>query len=295
MRFLLFVVLVSLSLCAQERVDFDYEPDIYYSNVSMFLKFPDENITDASDYSEAEIYTDLAKKSLSPNIFLVELSLHPMPIAGLMYRNENEVLYAKDRVQNFNAVKTLTAGFEEPYSISFFVGRMMVFNKEKKNHIGKNRAYVGYLVSFGDYSIKDNKAYYNKWTNFEIKLKGTREMQEDDLDWSFRVGAKLNENRDFTDSYYVGLRRNRIDFHESFLSFSYNSAFEILTSFSAKSGDLMENQIIVEKNWPASSQKHIAFGLGIGYLYTSGDRYNGVLADEGINNHQFIIRPNIKF
>jgi hypothetical protein len=152
-------VLVSLSLCAQERVDFDYEPDIYYSNVSMFLKFPDENITDASDYSEAEIYTDLAKKSLSPNIFLVELSLHPMPIAGLMYRNENEVLYAKDRVQNFNAVKTLTAGFEEPYSISFFVGRMMVFNKEKKNHIGKNRAYVGYLVSFGDYSIKDNKGH----------------------------------------------------------------------------------------------------------------------------------------
>lgn len=295
MRYFFLLISLFFSLHAQENIDFDYEADIYYSNASVFVKFPDENITDATEYSEAELYTDLAKKTFSPNIFLVELAVHPMPIAGLIYRNSNEAPYTKDNIQNFNLVKTLTAGFEEPYSLSFFVGRMMIFAKEKKGHIGKNRAYMGYLLTFGDYSIKDNRAYYNRWSNFEVKLKGTRALEKDDLDWSFRVGARWNENRDFSDSYYIGLRRNRIDFDKSFLSWFYNSAFEIMTSFSAKNLELMENQIVLEKNWPASSTKHIAFGLGIGYLYTSGAKYNGALADQGVNNHQIIIRPNLKF
>jgi hypothetical protein len=295
MKLLFLLITLFFLLHAEKNIDFDYEADIYYSNASLFWKFPDENITDASEYSEVELYTDLAKKIFSSNIFLVEIAAHPMPIAGLIYRNSNEEPYTKDKIQNFNPVKTLTAGFEEPYSISFFVGRMMVFAKERKGHIGKNRAYMGYLLTFGDYSIKDNRAYYNRWSNFEVKLKGTRELEKDNLDWSFRVGARFNENRDFTDSYYFGLRRNRIDFEQSFLSWFYNSAFEIMTSFSANNLELMENQIMLEKIWPASSKKHIAFGLGIGYLYTSGAKYNGLLADQGIDNHQIIIRPNIKF
>ncbi|MBU0632620.1 hypothetical protein KKA17_08240 [bacterium] len=282
-------------LYADKTVDFDYELDPYYSNVSMFVKFPDQNITDASDYSELELYTELATKTLMPNIFLIELAAHPMPIAGLVYRSSNEEQYTEDKRQNFNIVKTFTAGFEEPYSISFFVGRMMICSKDKDDHIGKNRAYMGYLLTLGDHSIKDNRQHYNRWTNVEVKLKGTRELDHNDLDWSFRIGARFNENTNFTDSYYMGLRRNRIDFDKEFLSWFYNSAFDFMTSFNADNLEMMETKIIVEKSWPASADKHISFGLGIGYIYTSGQKYNGALLEEGINNHQLVFRPNMKF
>ncbi|MEA2091697.1 MAG: hypothetical protein U9O83_04925, partial [Campylobacterota bacterium] len=160
MRILLTMFLL-LSIChnllGDNLVEYDYEIDAYYSNVSAFIDLDrDNNITDATNFTEAQIYTDLILKTFNPNIFLLEASVHPMSVGGLAFRNNYEELYDKSKIQDFNMVKALTAGFEEPYALSFFVGRMMVFKNKENSRIGKNRAYVGYLVTIGDYSIKDN-------------------------------------------------------------------------------------------------------------------------------------------
>ncbi len=51
---------------------------------------------------------------------------------------------------------------------------------------------------------------------------------------------------------------------------------------------------MLEKKWPLSGSEKLSFGLGIGYLYNSGEKYSGSLKEEGIDNHQLILRPNFK-
>ena len=281
---------------AQDFIEYDYELDVYYTNISAFIDLDSANeITDASLESEYEIYRNLLLKTFSPNIFLVEVAVYPIPILGLYFRDNYEDLYASSNIEDFNLVKTLTAGFEEPYSFSLFFGRMMVFKKKDEQKIGKNRAYIGYLLSVGDYSIKDNLAHYNRWINLEFKLKGTREKQDRDLDWSFRVGAKINYNRDFVNTYYVSARRSSTDYKKSIYSFRYNSAFSSLVEVSADTFKITATEMFLEKKIPLNWSTKVALGLGIGYLYNSGSRYRGRLKEDGIDNHQIIFRPNLKF
>lgn len=280
------------SVFAENIIEYDYELDVYYSNVSAYIDLDrDHNITDATDYTETQIYSDLLSKTLSPNIFLVELSLHPMAWGGVWYRKHYPQKYDKTDIDNFNLVKALTAGWEEPYSISFFVGRMMIFRNKESRHIGANRAFIGYLLSLGNKSIKDNFSYHDNWANVEFKLKGTKQLEDKDLDWSFRIGYRFHSNKDFVNTFYVGARRSSIDFKKSIWSLRYNSAFESMLEFSAKNAHVTKGELIVEKKWPLWDK--VAFGLGIGYLYYGGNRYENSLKEEGVDDHQLILRPNL--
>jgi len=283
-------------LHAENLIEYDYELDAYYSNVSAFIDLDrDSEIVDGSNKSESEIYRGLFLNSLHPNVFLIEAAIHPMPLLGLAFRRSNENLYQQANVQDFNIVKAVTAGFEEPYSFSAFIGRMLVFHNKNQEHIGKNRAYIGYLLSYGNYSIKDNKAYSDDWIEYEFKLKGTREKEEKDLDWSFRVGGRTHTNPDFVNSVYFGARRKSIDYHKSVYSFLYNSAFSTTFEFSASSFKLIGSEVLVEKIFPLKWSEKMSFGMAIGYLYNSGEKYRGALQEEAIDRNQLILRPNLKF
>lgn len=293
---LLFILSLWKNLLGNDLVEYDYEADIYYFNTSVYINLDvDNNVTDANKYSESEIYKDLILNTLKPNIFLLEASVHPMGIGGLYFRQNHGNMYEKSNLENFNLVKAVTAGFEEPYSISFFIGRMMVFKNKDDSHIGGNRAFIGCLVSAGDYSIKDNLAHYDKWYNFEFKLKGTKNKQKRDLDWSFRVGTRIHNNTDFVNSIYLGARRSSIDYKKSAWSVINNSAFSIMFAVNTDTYKLSEAEVILENKWPLNWGKKVSFGLSLGYLYNSGEKYSGELKEEGINNHQLILRPNFKW
>jgi len=299
LTFFLILWSVNTILNAEDLVEYDYELDAYYSNISAFIDLDkDNNITDASSQSEVEIYSNLMLNSFNPNIFLVEAAVHPMSIFGLYFRKNNEDLYTKAKLQDFSLVKALTAGFEEPYAFSFFVGRMVIFKNSESfedERVGKNRAYIGYLVSVGDQTIKNNLVYYNRWVNFEYKLKGTREKKDRDLDWSFRVGYKANTNEGFVDTIYVGARRSSIDYKKSPWLLQYNSAFNIMLESNAKGFYLTSAEITIEKKFPLSWSEKTSFGIEVGYLYISSEKFTGPLREDGVDNHQLILRPNLKF
>lgn len=290
-----FLVMTSVKLFADNFIDYDYEIDAYYTNVSAYIDLDtDEDLTDGSKMEEAELYRHLFVNSLAPNVFLMEFAVHPMNLAGLQYREHNEDLYTVQNRDNFNIVKSMTAGFAEPYSLSFFLGRMMVFKKKNAVRPGNNRAYIGYLLTIGDQSIKDNRAYTDRWATFEVKLKGTRDKDNSDLDWSFRLGTRLHQREEFVDTIYIGARRKRIDYNKSAFSLLYNTAYTTTISVSAETFKLTEAELIVDKFFP-TGYKNLALGLGLGYLYTSEDKYFGDLRDDGIDNHQVIFRPNFKY
>ncbi|MDX1296494.1 MAG: hypothetical protein R3302_09500 [Sulfurimonadaceae bacterium] len=299
MRRLLVLMIVTCSFIkADNDLSYDYELDAYYSNVSAFFQVGDEPVIDASGYSEEQLYADLVLSSWRPNTFLVEAAVHPMALGGIAYRNAFPESYEDLRIDelDLNIINAVTAGYEEPYALSFFVGRMVTFEQGKKDgHIGHNRAYAGYLLTLGDYSIKDNRAIYNQWAVFEAKVKGTRDFDEEKLDWSFRVGAKINKNPDFADSIYIGARRSRIDFFREYWSWFYNGGFDISVAVTADTFELMQVEMLFEKKWPIFTSDRISLGIEFGYIYDSDKKYRGALYEEGVVNHRLILRPNLSF
>ena len=295
--FLILFLLFGLSnfLFAEELIEYDYELDVYYTNVSAYIDLDtEEDLTDGSKMEEKELYKYLFRNSLASNVFLMEFAVHPMNLAGLQYRKHNEDLYTVQNRENFNIVKSMTAGFEEPYALSFFLGRMMVFKKKNTSRAGNNRAYIGYLVTVGDQTIKDNRSYDNKWLVFEVKLKGTRDKQNSDLDWSFRLGTRMQQREEFVDTIYIGARRKRIDYNKGLFSLVYNTAYTTTLSVSSETLEITEAELIIDKFFP-TGHKGLSLGFGIGYLYTSENKYLGSLKDDGIDNHQIIFRPNFKY
>lgn len=293
----LFFLLLPLICFGDDLVSFDYELDLYYSNVSAFINLDrDKNITDGTDLSEKEIYKGLLKNSIYPNIFLTELAFHPMAWSGMWYRKHHSEAYKRASYKDINIIKLLTAGWEEPYSISFFIGRMLVFKRKNATHIGKNRAYMGLLLTLGNKTLVDNLQYRDKWYCVEYKLKGTRELEDKDLDWSFRIGYRHHNNTNIANTLYIGARRSSVDFLKSIWSLRYNSAFDTLLEVDEKHFLLTKAQVILEKKWPFTSYGHnYAFGLGVGYLYYGKKRYSEALRKEGYEKHQIIFRPNLKW
>jgi len=296
LKFFLLLLLIYNFLDAEDFIEFDYEGDIYYSNVSAFIDLDTANeVADYSLVSEFDIYSDLLMQTLEPNIFLVEFAVHPMPILGVYLRDKQQESYNSYNNKKSNIIQSVTAGFNEPYSFSLFFGRMAIFKNEHSKNIGKNRAYIGYLFTVGDRSIKDNIVFDNRWINVEFKLKGTREKLKKDLDWSFRVGYQVNSAKDIVDTLYVGARRSSIDYKKSIYSFKYNSAFSTMIEVDAKKFHLTTAEFILEKKFPIGWSEKMVFGLGIGYIFNSNRKYLGKLKKDGIENHQFVFRPNLKF
>jgi len=292
MKIIWFLLLCS-ALFGEKLVEYDYETDIYYSNVSAYIDLDTANkLQDASKKSEMQIYKELIKNTFHPNIFLTEFAIHPMPLFGLYLKSQQRNFYNSVESDSFNPIRSITAGFEEPYSLSFFFGRMMVFSKEE-NVSAKNRAFIGYLFTVGNYTIKDNTAYNNNWLRMEFKLKGTRRKKKHDLDWSFRVGTQLNHDKNFANTLYIGARRSKIKYADNYYSFFNNGAFNSLLEVNYDF-ELTKAEFVIEKILPIRIKK-IALKLAVGYVYDSSKRYNGALRDTDIVNHQLVIRPNMKF
>ena len=292
----LFIFLYS-SLWSENNIEYDYELDSYYSNISLFIDLDKDNeVQNYLKKNEFQIYKDLLSNSLHPNIFLMEAALYPVPLAGVYIKEKETALYQDlNYNKDSNYLRVLTAGFEEPFALSFFIGKMVVFKKKSLNRIGKNRAYMGTLFSIGSYTIKDNTLHKNRWLNIEYKLKGTRDKEESDLDWSFRIGYKINENHNFVDTLYIGARRSNIDFKATNYSLVKNSAFKTLVEVSAKNFSFTSSEFTIEKKFPLNIFKKAVFGIVAGYIYTNPQKYSGNLRDEGVERHQIIFRPNLTF
>ena len=274
----------------QEKVHWELELDAYYSNLGLYINLTDEEIPDLGDRSEREIYQDLLLRSHKPRFFLLEFSVYPMPILGTAIRRNYDNFYQDAQIStNFNVVEVLTAGFEEPYAVSFFIGNMVTYGSSKK---GKNKGFMGYLLSYGDKHLLNNEVIDDNWYEFEWKVKGTIVKKQHSLDWSFRVGGKWHENSAIADAVYVGLRRDHFNIKQKWLSFLENGGLDIYFEFDQSELIATQQRVLFHKNIPLKESKNI-FTLTLGLIRTTKRRYQLPLIED--TSLQIMITPSIKF
>jgi hypothetical protein len=272
-----------------------FEPDAYYTDLDLIVALTKEPIPQLGDRTESTIYRSLlSRAAILPQFLVLESSINPMPCLGVYVKKHNPDFYDHARISgSFNWVKALTAGFEEPYADSILAGNVLNFHVAGKDIEGL--AYSGYLVSTGNYHIKDNELIKDRWWEYEWKVKGDLKSQAKKLSWSFRIGAKLHGNPDITDIIYLSFRRNRLDYQIEKSSLINNSGFEYSIDMDRRTLRPIRHYFYVDKKWPIES-RHMAYSLALGFVWESSRKYTGALAGgREKDDVQFIIRPNLEF
>lgn len=279
------------------RFEHYWEPDVYYTSVGAEIRLDDSPVPDGGGMPEHEVYRRLLLDSLSPRLLLIEASVYPAPIIGT-YLKKHQASFYDDMViaradgTELNIIDSVTAGFQEPWAISAFLGSEMTFTRAGDEKRKTNAGYMGYLISFGKKHIRNNVLIDDSWSEFEWKLKGEREFREDSLSWSFRAGYKHHDNAWIRDVVYLGFRRSSLDFNRPLLAFIANSNIDIKTEFARDGMEFLRQEIVLGKKLPIK-RWHIAPSLEFGLILEKDDKYSGPLSDPTIDELTFVFRPNI--
>jgi hypothetical protein len=279
-----------------KRFKIVFEPDAYYTDVDLIIALTSTPLPHLGQKSEAEIYTTLlSRAAVLPQFLVLEASVNPMPYFGTYIREHNPGFYDHAQVSgSFNWVKSVTAGFEEPYAVSCLAGNVATFDIPG-NRDAKGLGYSGYLFSAGNYHIKDNALVQDEWQEYEWKMKGDMKTPDKKLSWSFRFGAKIHGNPYITDVFYVSVRRSRLDYKPVGSSLFYNSGFEYSYDMDRRTFKPIRQYFYVEKKWPFNNRK-TALALTLGFVWESAQKYAGPLAEGRIkDDFQLILRPNLEF
>lgn len=279
------------------RPSWDLELDAYYSALGLNIPFKAQSADNRGGEEEMKTYREMLRlKSWLPGFLVVEGSVNPLPAAGVVVRKNTENFYQKAQAtRDLNLIEAVTAGFQEPYALALFLGQIIDFAPGEKNLKRSKKGYVGYLASAGNYHILDSMLIADNWLELEAKIKGDLGNLRRKMSWSFRVGAKLHHHPEILDTYYIGLRRNRIDYEKTPLSFILSSAIEYRLDFDRENLRAAGHYVLLEKNMPLAKQQ-MAFSIGLGYLWQSREKYSGDLANRRRGSlSQILIRPNLKF
>jgi hypothetical protein len=291
-RFLFF----STPASALGKTTLDLELDPYYTPLSLTVPFvagADENDVEAS---ELKTYRDMLSRALVPRFLVLEASVNPLPLAGALIRRHGEHFYDEAQTSpSANLVEALTAGFEEPWAVTAFLGKVIDYSEGRKVTGHRLRGYTGYVVSYGNYHLLSNRLIPDHWIEAEAKVKGDQKTDLRRMRWSLRFGTKRHGNREILDTCYFGIRRDRTDYQKTPWSWLFSSAFEYRLDFDPTNCHSISHFLMGEKNWPLLKGKAI-LSVGVGYLWKSNAKYSGSLAQyRRPSEGQFLFRPNMKF
>jgi len=290
-----------------QRVEGEYGLGAYYTYGGAIINFTDKPLESIRASSEMEIYKHLLFSPVRlPRFAVVEASVNPMPIAGVIVRQEANDFYGRANVgtANFNLIRAATTGFQEPYAVSLFLGNVVRYRplartaeereKNKQSGYQSSLGYTGYLVSYGSHHIKDNQLFEDHWVELEWKIKGDQIFTLQKLRWDYKIGVKLHNNPYISDVAFIGVKRNRLDFTASAWSILANSGFEYRIDFKTSNLKPVRQYFEVNKKWPVMTR--IALTLAVGFLWEAESLYSGPLDNyPGGENFQVLLRPNIEF
>lgn len=275
--------------------DLDWETDLYYSNVSLNIPLTDTPIPEVNDEDELEVYGRLWLSLFKPRFLMLEAAVMPMPLVGVGLKEYARDFYGvADIGRSQNVIHWITAGFEEPYALSLFVGDMVKYVKPGEAKLSSNKGYMGYLLSYSNQHIRNNVMVPDHSLEAEWKMKGERSFRDEKHSWSFRLGAKVHDNPNIADTFYVGLRRSSLDFQINPFEFLRNSSFDVRLDIGAKQGNLLRQEYVLGKIIPIKSWG-VALKLDLGLIWEDPARYSGVLRQMDAPNFSLILRPNIIF
>lgn len=278
---------------AGRSVELIRELGAYYTSLAIQIPLADAPSTEGGDMSELEVYRRLFAASTRPTALLFEASVYPMPLLGTYLKKHSPNFY-DTRFLSVDVIPAVTAGFQEPWALSAFLGADMRFTRPGEEIRDTNRGYMGYLVSVGNRHIRDNVMIDDDWVEFEWKMKGERIFVADRLTWSFRVGGRWHGHPDIADTVYLGVSRSDTNYQAPMLRWLNNTQVTLTSEFAQDDFGFLRQEVIFGKKLPMSRWLS-AIQLDVGLIHEQRSKYTGRLGAESTSGTTFILRPNLEF
>jgi hypothetical protein len=268
--------------------------DPYYSAADLYIPLTGKAIPCLDEKNEIDIYKRLLLSPI-PRFLVAEVSVNPGACLGAYIKKNEPGIY--DRLSlspSYNIVQGLTAGFEEPWAGSLFLGNVVSYSLPGVAACA-GKGYLGGLLAGGNYHTKDNELIEDDWLQAELKFKGDRVSAENKMNWGVRFGAKFHRNPYIKDVYYFSVRRDRLDYGVFAFSLLRNSGIEYTFDVENDSGKIIRHYFRISKKMPLWKWR-AGFGISAGFVWEGADKYTGPLARPGNGSlFQFLLRPTLEF
>jgi hypothetical protein len=268
----------------------------YYSSAGLVFKLTDEPSLQIGKSDELEVYKDLFLRSYVPEWATLELSVYPLPLLGVGLKKHYNSTYDNfDLSDNYNLIESVTAGFDEPYSLTLLLNNVTSYNATEESE-APNVGFMGYLISGGAHHIQNNELVDDNWYELAWKVKGKFSDGPKTLSWSFELGSKNHAHQEITDTLYVGIKRDRINYDGPVWSLLENTGFEIRYIVDRTNLSTVEQRFLVTKYFPKLRYKDMIFSLTFGVIHETDRKYSGELGlSQRSDDTLFVIRPSVYF
>jgi len=280
------------------RTQYELWLDPYYTAANATRALRSSPIPRLDTEREGGVYSWLMRRLFLPRDILVEASVNPLPVGGWALRRFAPESYEDAALGDVNFVEAATTGFPEPWAISVFLGNVVNLVSGQDTSKIHGIAYSGFLVSWGQWHLVENRLVRDDWFESEIKLKGDDvQRSERKLGWSFRVGWREHFNPSIHDAVYLAIKRKRTDFNVSGWDPFRNASIETRVDFDRAdlpAPSLLRWSMVGGKTFPAASGKW-AFTLALGLKQELHTGYDGDLREKAPKGWTLVLRPNVEW
>jgi len=295
-----YIKLWNIPVGSEKHQDINIELDYYYSCLAYTVAITKQPIPEMNITREGDLYWYMLRNFIFPRYILFEVSLYPLPIAGVYIKKEARNFYNDSEIiPGINIVKAVTTGFSEPYAASVFFGNVANFTRGDSSEV-TGRGFSGFAMSYGNRHIVDNIMVVDKWFEMELKIKGMDYHQVHNMEWSYSVGIKMHDNNEIRHHFFVSLYRNYINYADgvrSLIGFFRNTEQQLRIDFDLAHLDIRRPtsfSFLMGKNFPIGDGK-VTFALKIGALKIFSDGYSGRLKRDINRKWALMIRPMAYF
>lgn len=183
-----------------------------YSSLFVPLRLDNEFILWQED--EFRLYRDLLLKSVRPRYFLLELTAYPLAAASAWIETDHRRLFRSfDLWDGFNLLRSLGAGYQEPWSVSVFLGQLTNFwdLSEQDELVVAASGAAGLVVTAGLHQLLDNSVVSGAWYRLEWKIKGTGSVGARRRSWDLKAGYRNYGQPQLANTVGIALTRQRIE------------------------------------------------------------------------------------
>ena len=228
------------------------------------------------DENEFRLYRQLMIRSLKPGFIAFEMTGYPLAsLSAWLEEKQGEFFSSLTLGEDFNILKSLGAGVQEPWSMSLFIGQLADFLEVtgKEEVVRAASGASGLVITGGLYQLFDNCFVPSNWFRLEWKLKGEGKRGSKKQEWDIKAGYRNYGLPDISNTVSFVFSRLRADRSDTNWGLTKNSLSMVDLQVPISGFDSGFSRILV------SYGKIIPFkgkfvGLKIGFGYENRRKYD---------------------
>lgn len=265
---------------------------MYQSYVSFFSSFqPDEDVYLWGE-GESVLFKRLARNGLLPNDYAIQITAYPVPwLTALLPDNVPKLYSMLDMTDDWNLWNSLGSGYQEPWSVSLFLGDFATFWDLDSAYqlIPMANGASGWVITTGSQELVNDRLKSESWTRLEWKLTGEN-RGDIPISWDIKFGYRWEASSNRPDSYTA--RFSVLNFQSDRKEWLYNHSVDVLLrwSLSKKYAGILESKVVIGKAYPWRG--HLV-GVNLGLERVKDYLEPETALPSGKSRNEFIIQPFI--